>query len=133
MAEQAMKLLIAGAADNHDLARELGQHRRLLERCRTVGVDRAFAEAHKAPADIFHSRNVAEAVVAFVNAESWDESRHIVEDNTDLLLSDGADEVLGQLIHINRSSRAGVDTLKDHRALLADCRRRGVRRAFKDL
>ena len=39
-----------------------------------------------------------EAVLAFVNARTWEESKRIVETHVDLLLSDAADEVFGALL-----------------------------------
>lgn len=129
--DRAMSLLIAGAAGNGDLIAELEQHRRLLQRCRTVGVDRAFDEARAATGAIFYSRNVVDAAIEFVEAPTWDDSRNIILEHADLLLSQDADEAFEQLIESNRSSPQLVATLRDHQALLAECRRRGVRRAFK--
>lgn len=70
------------------------------------------------------------AVLAFVFAESWEESKRAVEEHRDALLTDAADEELAALIVSNKDNEDTVGALKEHRALLARCRRGGIDAAF---
>ena len=75
---------------------------------------------------------VTEAVVTFVFAESWEESKRIVEERQDLLLTDAADEELAALITSNKDNEDTVNALKEHRTLLARCRQEGIDAAFAE-
>jgi CHAT domain-containing protein/predicted LPLAT superfamily acyltransferase len=70
------------------------------------------------------------AIDAFVNAETWAESKQVVEANPELL-SDEADALLAQLIEAQEDERA-VHILEEHRQLLARCRVEGIDAAFGD-
>jgi CHAT domain-containing protein/tetratricopeptide (TPR) repeat protein len=70
------------------------------------------------------------AVDAFVNADSWAESRSVVEAHPELL-TDEADALLAQLIEAQDDGRA-TRILEEHRRLLARCRAEGVDAAFDD-
>jgi tetratricopeptide (TPR) repeat protein len=71
-----------------------------------------------------------QAILAFVRARTWSESRRVVEERPELL-SDAADALLGQLI----AAQEDADVrryLEEHRALLRRCREVGVERAFRE-
>lgn len=75
---------------------------------------------------------VTEAVLAFVFAESWEESERIVEERRGVLLTDAADEELAALITSNKDDEDTVCALKEHQALLARCREKGIDTAFAE-
>ncbi len=112
-----------------DAVRLLEEHRALLRRCREVGVERAFAEEVGAQ----HAELLLEALQAFVAADTWDESRRIVEEHPELL-SDEADALLGRMLEAEEVRRTSEvrRTLEKHRALLRRCREVGVARAFAE-
>ena len=69
----------------------------------------------------------------FIQADTWDDSRRIVEAHPELL-SDEADALLGQLV---QAAQAQGDEdarriLEEHRALLRRCREAGIARAFAE-
>ncbi|MFQ5856187.1 MAG: CpXC domain-containing protein, partial [Anaerolineae bacterium] len=69
----------------------------------------------------------------FVRAETWAESRRIVEQHPELL-SDEADALLGQVIDTAReqADEDEVHIFEEHRALLRRCRKVGVEQAFAE-
>jgi CHAT domain-containing protein/tetratricopeptide (TPR) repeat protein len=79
------------------------------------------------------SRNqIARALGAFLDAQTWEESKRIVEVQRDKLLTDIADQVLADLLEKYRGDANATRILEDHRDLLARCRRDGIERAFSD-
>ena len=78
-------------------------------------------------------KQLAETLFAFIQAETWDESRRILEAHPELL-TDEADALLGQLV---QAAQAQGDEnarrfLEEHRALLRRCREVGVEQAFAE-
>lgn len=73
---------------------------------------------------------IVAAVLAFVNADTWHDSKRIVREHNDELLNDEADMVLAVLLYEYREDQDMVYTLEEHRALLARCRRVGIDGAF---
>ena len=71
-----------------------------------------------------------QAILAFLQARTWSESRRVVEEHPELL-SDEADALLGQLIAAQEDANARR-YLEEHRALLRRCREVGVERAFRE-
>jgi hypothetical protein len=73
-------------------------------------------------------------VLSFVNAPNWNESRSILENNSDLLTNEalGALSVLIDL-YGQKGEREVVSTLRLHQDLLALCREVGIDEAFKRL
>ncbi len=132
-ADSAMAMFISQAGAEPGLAEELEQHQLLLKRCRQQGIEQAFAGVGQLTGTICRWRNIVDAVMDFVNADSWDESRRVVQESPDLLLTDDADKTFEQLIRLNQDQPDVVDNIEMHRALLADCRRRGITRAFREL
>jgi len=132
-ADDALETMIHEAAGNEGLVREFEDHRRLLSRCREVGAERAFAEVEQGGGSIFRSRHVWSAVRTFVNAENWEEGKSIVEQESDLLLSDEAQETIGHLIEVNREDPDNVELLELHAEVLEDCRNLGIGEAFAEL
>ncbi|MDQ7030286.1 MAG: hypothetical protein Q9O62_11165 [Ardenticatenia bacterium] len=72
-----------------------------------------------------------EAIRAFINADTWTESRRVLEAHPELL-SDEADDLLGQLAEAQEDERARR-LVEQHRALLRRCREVGVDRAFAEM
>jgi WD40 repeat protein len=133
-ADAALAMLMHDAGDT--AARdEIAEHRELLQRCRRHGIEAAFASVGEVEeaGPIFRWRNMVDAVLEFVNAETWAESQAIVEARSDLLLDEEADEVFVQLVELNRDDLDTIADLDEHRELLARCRAVGVDLAFDEL
>ncbi|WP_448591613.1 CHAT domain-containing protein, partial [Thermoflexus hugenholtzii] len=71
-----------------------------------------------------------QAILAFLQARTWSESRRVVEEHPELL-SDEADALLGQLIAAQEDASARRD-LEERRALLRRCREVGIESAFRE-
>ncbi len=71
-----------------------------------------------------------QAILAFLQARTWSESRRVVEEHPELL-SDEADALLGQLIAAQEDANARR-YLEEHRALLRRCREVGIESAFRE-
>ena len=104
----------------------------LLRRCVEIGVDAALEE--ETGGRPHPSETVLAAVHMFVSADTWTDSRQVVDEHPELL-SDVADRVLARL---EREAGAEgqpefADLLRTHRRLLERCRRIGVREAFAEL
>ena len=74
-----------------------------------------------------------ELVLAFINADNWDESRRIVEENSERLLSDEADAVFALLLEQYKGNEKATRILELHRTLLRRCREIGIAAAFEEL
>ncbi|MDX6380977.1 MAG: hypothetical protein QOI57_2001 [Rubrobacteraceae bacterium] len=120
--------------DNENATRILEEHHALLLRCRSEGIDAAFAEL-VAPGDPSTAvpESIVEAVLAFANARTWAESKQMVEARRDVLLTDAADGVLANLLTQYKEDENATRILGQRRALLARCRREGIEAAFADL
>lgn len=77
-------------------------------------------------------KDVVDAVLALVNAPTWEEAKRVVEARPEELLTDAADRVFPALLEQHEGDAAATGTLQEHRALLARCRRDGVDAAFAD-
>ena len=75
---------------------------------------------------------IMEAVQAFITAETWADSKQIVETNRDVLLTDAADEVLASLLEQYKDDENATRQLEEHRRLLLRCRDEGIEAAFAD-
>jgi len=75
-----------------------------------------------------------QALLALIQAETWEESRRILESHPELL-TDEADAVLRQLIDTARAhgDEAALRIFERHRALLRRCREVGIEQAFAEL
>jgi len=111
---------------DEEAVRLLEEHRALLRRCREVGVERAFAERGGAT-------ELIEVLQAFLTADTWAESRRIVEAHPELL-TDAADALLGRMVDAAREKgdERAVRLFEEHRALLRRCREAGVEQAFAE-
>jgi len=79
------------------------------------------------------SRNqIAQALEAFLYAQTWGECKRIVEVERDKLLTDTADQLLAYLLEQYRNNADVTHIFEDRRDLLARCRRDGIERAFAD-
>ena len=74
-----------------------------------------------------------QTILTFIQAETWDESRHILDAHPELL-SDETDDLLGQLVDAARAQgdENAVRIFDQRRALLRRCREVGVRQAFAE-
>jgi len=84
--------------------------------------------------DVDRRLALAQTLQDFIQADTWDESRRILEAHPELL-TDEADALLGQLV---QAAQAQGDEdarriLEEHRALLRRCREIGVEQAFAAL
>ncbi|MCX6033179.1 MAG: CHAT domain-containing protein [Chloroflexi bacterium] len=95
----------------------------LLRHCREIGVDAAFAELREPVVS-----PLQEALVAFINADTWPESQQFVAEHPELL-SDEADVLMGQLTEMQENDDART-MLEMHRHLLRRCREIGIDAAF---
>ena len=79
-------------------------------------------------------RKLLETLQAFINADTWAESRRILDDHPELL-SDEADALLAHLVEAARAQgdERARRVLEQHRDLLRRCREVGVEAAFADL
>jgi CHAT domain-containing protein/tetratricopeptide (TPR) repeat protein len=73
---------------------------------------------------------IAQAVEAFMNAQTWEEGKRIIEVERDKLLTDAAEQLLGQLLEQYRNNVNATRILEDRLDLLARCRCDGIERAF---
>lgn len=99
----------------------LDERRRLLARCREVGMDQAFGE------------KTTDHVEAFIKAKTLVESQNLVEAHPELL-SGGIDGILSEHVTDARTADnpALATFLEERRRLLARCREVGVRQAFAE-
>jgi hypothetical protein len=121
------RLIDAAQAQGDEAAiRIFERHRALLRRCREAGIEEAFAELRR-------GSEFVQTLFAFIQAETWEESRRILEAHPELL-TDEADAVLGQLIDTAqaRGDEAALRIFERHRALLRRCREVGIPRAFAE-
>ena len=74
-----------------------------------------------------------QTIFAFIQAETWEESRRILESHPELL-TDEADALLGQLIDTAQAQgdEAALRIFERHRALLRRCREVGIEQAFAE-
>ena len=83
--------------------------------------------------DSLDSVQLFEVIQAFVQADTWAASQGIVEAHPELL-SDEADQLLGQLVAIahQQGDAQAESAFSAHRQLLAHCRQVGVEAAFAE-
>jgi len=74
-----------------------------------------------------------DAIQAFIQADTWAASQRIIQAHPELL-SDEADQLLGQLVALARQQgdAQAEDTFTEYRQLLARCRQVGVEAAFAE-
>jgi tetratricopeptide (TPR) repeat protein len=75
---------------------------------------------------------IAEAVGSFINAQTWEECKSIVEAQRNLLLTDAADLILASMLEQRRDNANATTLLEERQELLARCRRDGIEGAFAD-
>jgi CHAT domain-containing protein/tetratricopeptide (TPR) repeat protein len=142
------------AQDAAELVGRLREHRELLRRCRAVGIPRAFAEkvlsaealaeaarrgltpeqflTQLRAAETTQSRRLADALLAFVNADTWADSQHIIEECPELLREEHEVETLLEQMETAQDDAELVGRLREHRELLRRCRAVGIPRAFAE-
>jgi tetratricopeptide (TPR) repeat protein len=127
-ADDLLGQMIVSQTDEFTIA-YLEQHRVLLRRCREVGVEQAFAEesGNEIPEAV---RVLWESLQAFLSADNWTDSRHILEQHPELL-----DEEIASLLGLMIAAQDDQDArayLEQHCALLRKCREVGVEQAFAE-
>ncbi|MCL4299210.1 MAG: CHAT domain-containing protein [Anaerolineae bacterium] len=73
---------------------------------------------------------IIKAVLAFIKAQTPEESQRIIRTHADKLLTNFADQILMGLLMQARSDPNVVQVLKERRALLARCRKEGIEDVF---
>src|SRR5205085_7018860 len=63
-------------------------------------------------------------------AQTWEEKKHLVEAQRELLLSKASDQIFVSLLEQEGSDPDATDLLEEHRALIARCRDEGIELAF---
>lgn len=76
---------------------------------------------------------IIKAIVDFVSAQTWEESKRIVEVEYDKLLTNTSDLVLAYMLEQYEDDANANRVLAEHRDLLERCRRVGIEAAFADL
>ncbi|MFP3896603.1 MAG: CpXC domain-containing protein [Anaerolineales bacterium] len=135
-ADRLLQQLISTSRERgeKDYAEIFEEHRRILQRCREVGVAEAFAEKIRETRE--KETGVEEMVAAiqeFVQAQNWAEARDVLEDHPELLGNRG-DRVMGAFIEAARNlgSDKTEAVLQEHRDLLRRCQEVGVEEAFAE-
>jgi hypothetical protein len=107
------------------------QHRRMLLRCREIGVDAALAEVREEEA--LADTPLELAMKAFLDADSVQESREVAEQQADLLLSPEADEwLVAQMGYAREDGDMEVVAwLEQERQVLATMREIGIDAFFE--
>ncbi|HOT06704.1 MAG TPA: hypothetical protein PLI05_04720 [Methanotrichaceae archaeon] len=77
-----------------------------------------------------YPEKTVEAVMAYVNATTWEHKKNIVRANRGELLTDTADSVLNKLIEDYRDDEEAAKILQMYRDLLSACREDGIDLAF---
>ena len=115
-------------------------HQRLLQRCRAVGIERAFAEARAIRVTLAPPRQpspetvaLTKLVLSFLNAETLQEQQRIVTENQDALLSDEMDAIFGVLREEYQGQDGHVQALETYQTLLRRCREVGIEAAFAEI
>jgi hypothetical protein len=75
---------------------------------------------------------ITEALLAFINAQTWADSRQIVEARRDVLLTDAVEQFIATLLEQYQGDEEATEVLQEHRGLLARCRHQGIDTAFAD-
>jgi CHAT domain-containing protein/predicted LPLAT superfamily acyltransferase len=75
---------------------------------------------------------LTEAVLAFINAQTWAASKQIVQTRRDVLLTDAAEQLIAALLDQYRGDEEATAVLQEYRVLLARCRHQGIDAAFAD-
>jgi tetratricopeptide (TPR) repeat protein len=129
--DAAFEVLLQSNQDNEQAVRTLEKHRHLLRRCREIGIDAAFEELAGAAA----LQNLAQVIQQFGTADTWTESKRIVEEQQHLLLTDAADGLLGQILQAaqDANDEQATRVFEKHRHLLRRCREIGIDAAFEEL
>ena len=145
VADSALAGLRLSYDGDSNVQEALDQHRRLLRRCREIGVRNAFLElrrllgerpsASAAPGgelDEAGALALVDVIGEFVTAADWSDSRRVLDAHPELL-SSGADAVFERLIrtHEARHELNVVRQLIVHRDLLRRCREVGSDAAFE--
>src|SRR5215813_9317432 len=76
---------------------------------------------------------LTEAVQAFISAQTWADSKQIVEARRDVLLTDAAEQLMATLLDHYEGDEKATEMLQAHWVLLARCRHQGIDAAFADL
>ncbi|MGH8884729.1 MAG: hypothetical protein ACRDYX_06065 [Egibacteraceae bacterium] len=153
-ADAAIDLMISTVRDRDaGAAANLEQHRRVLRRCREIGIREAFEEVAGGAgsghadqgADTSDEVRLGMLLFKFVAAPTWDQSRRLLDEHPELLsvavdavlerLITGAGGIIEQMMPAADSGRveSEVESLERHGRLLRRCREIGVDAAFAEV
>jgi len=78
------------------------------------------------------NKKIILAVQKFVNSRTWTDARKVVEDNRHLLFTNEADAILKDMVERYSGSIWGSEAfvIREHRELLAKCRKEGIEAGF---
>jgi hypothetical protein len=128
--------ILREAGGDPGLVALVAERRTLLRRCRELGIAAAFAEAEResAAGPSAGVRELGEAIMRFVRAESWTASRRVLDAHP-MLLTERADAAMDAMIEGARHARAedAVQILRRHQQILRRCVLIGVAATFAEL
>ncbi|MFJ3310031.1 CHAT domain-containing protein [Streptomyces sp. NPDC086549] len=135
VADRVFSFYLVQFRDDERIVQRVRERRDLLAVCRVRGTEVAFAnQAATFPAVL------VKAVYAFIDADTWPQARIVLEQNTDLLLSDDTDAFLSFAMEAAEAAQAaGQDNslmpalVTSHLLVLRRCRTEGVDEVFAGL
>ncbi|KAF5412616.1 MAG: hypothetical protein C5S47_00985 [Candidatus Methanogasteraceae archaeon] len=80
----------------------------------------------------FDEERISNAVLSFINAKTWADSKAIVQAHQDDLLTSAAIQVFESLLIRYKDDEKARRLLEDHRSLLRRCQSEGIDAAFTD-
>ncbi|RIK55746.1 MAG: hypothetical protein DCC57_04865 [Chloroflexi bacterium] len=119
-------LLLANEGNN-----EIETHRRLLRRCRELGIDDGYAELEQArqnAAALAVAQALGDKFVAWIQTPDWDASQQYLRKHADELLTDAGEAALKLLLEAN----PGHEQIELHITLLRRCRAVGIEAAYAE-
>lgn len=131
-------------SNDPDLCPKIQERKALILRARAIGIDGAFAEKEEREQLTINAISVLiQAGHRGESKSAWQESKRVVEQNATLLLTDYADQLLGNYLRNKQAEleRERPDPLMrlhvlypvtEKRELLKRCRERGVEAAFEE-
>ncbi len=130
-ADDVFEAIIAAQGDDGRTVEVLRKHQTVLRWCREDGLSAGFERARQQQVqDDAISDLISQAVLAFVNTNSWDEAQQVVEEHQAVLLHPAADQVLEQVI-ATQEDESAIEILRSHRTVLQWCREVGIDMAFR--
>ena len=105
----------------------LSDQRRLLTRCREVGVESAFSERIQ---EVKEFKKVMKVVLGLLNTAEWLPKKRYVQANFSILSDSIANKAFEQLLHTYASDERAFAQVKANRDLIRNCRETNIELAF---